>query len=162
MSISAINAVTDSGGLEATSTSSLSQAPPLAQPQELTTLSPPALLLSGLQRLAEVDPSRLSDIATVASQKLRAAAATASGTTSQRLSGLADAFDQIAATGDVSALHVASTGRKTHHHAGGYPSVSSAVTGSSDAQSTLAAVSEEVEQALGMNPPPYGPWGNSQ
>jgi ABC-type transporter Mla subunit MlaD len=115
-----------------------------------------------LQRLAEQDPTKLAAIATEASQALRSAAASSIGDTARGLNQLADGFARTASTGDVSNLHLASPTRSRHHHASGaaklYAGGSNGVPQTAAAK--LEAVSLQVDQALGLNPPPLGPWGN--
>jgi hypothetical protein len=119
-------------------------------------------LLSRLQRLAAQDPTKLAAIATDASQALRSAAASATGDTARGLNQLADGFARTASTGDVSNLHLESPARGRHHHSSGaaklYAGGSSLVPQTAAAK--LEAVSLQVDQALGLNPPPLGPWGN--
>lgn len=130
--------------------------------QTAASVSPSGTLLSRLQRLAEQDPTKLATIATDASQALRSAAASATGDTARGLNQLADGFAKTASTGDVSNLQLASPPRSRHHHGGGAAKLYAA--GSSllpqTAAAKLEAVSLQVDQALGLNPPPLGPWGN--
>jgi hypothetical protein len=130
--------------------------------QGAASVSPSGALLSRLQRLAEQDPTKLAAIATDASQALRTAAASATGDAARGLNQLADGFARTASTGDVSNLHLASPARGRHHHASGasklYAGASTGVPQTAAAK--LEAVSLQVDQALGLNPPPLGPWGN--
>jgi hypothetical protein len=141
-----------------------SRPPPASSggPQGAASVSPSGALLSRLQRLAEQDPTKLSAIATDASEALRAAAASATGDAARGLNQLADGFARTASTGDVSNLNLASPARVRHHHATGaaklYSGDSTGVPQTAAAR--LEAVSLQVDQALGLNPPPLGPWGN--
>jgi hypothetical protein len=136
-----------------------------------TTISASAQLLSKLQQLAGESPSKFEAIAASASQGLRALAGQASGPQSQTLSRLADAFAQAGSTGDLSALHAlaaAAASAGQHHRHGvavrtaGEGAVGANPTPASPpgatAQTLLEDVSEQVDEAMGMAPPPLGPW----
>jgi hypothetical protein len=124
-------------------------------------VSPSGALLSRLQRLSEQDPQKLSAIANTASQSLRSAAATATGASARGLNRLADGFAHAATTGDVSTLNLGSNGRTRHHHAtGAAKSYAGSTVLPQGAAAKLAAISLQVDQALGLNPPPLGPWGS--
>jgi len=130
------------------------------------TVSPSGLLMSRLQRLAQQDPAKLAVIADQASQALRSAAGGTSGDTARSLNRLADGFAQVASTGNVSSVELGSAPRPRHpHHAGAAAKSYSGGTSSTVPQSAAAkleAISLQVEQALGLSPPPLGPWGNEQ
>ncbi len=124
-------------------------------------VSPSGALLSRLQRLAERDPQKLATIATDASQSLRTAAAAASGDSARGLNRLADGFAQAATTGDVSTLSLGANGHARHHHAtAAAKSYTSPSVLPQGAAAKLEAISLQVDQALGLSPPPLGPWGN--
>lgn len=124
-------------------------------------VSPSGALLSRLQRLAEHDPQKLASIANDASQSLRTAAAATTGDSARGLNRLADGFAQAATTGDVSTLNLGSNGRVRHHHATvAAKSYTSSGVLPQGAAAKLEAISLQVDQALGLSPPPLGPWGN--
>jgi hypothetical protein len=136
-----------------------------------TTISGSAQLLSKLQQLAGESPSKFEAIVTSASQGLRALAGQSSGEQSQTLNRLADAFGQAGSTGDLSALHAlaaasASAGQHRRHGAAGRAAGEVTVAANpppesppgARAQTLLADVSAQVDEAMGMAPPPLGPW----
>jgi hypothetical protein len=128
-------------------------------------VSSSGLLMSRLQRLAQQDPTQLTAIASQASQTLRAAAGASAGDTARSLNRLADGFAQAAVTGDVSNLQLGPATRSHHgHHAGLAAKSYARDSGSSgvpqSAAAKLEAISIQVEQALGLSPPPLGPWGD--
>lgn len=122
------------------------------------TISQSGALLSRLQQLAESDPSKLQAALGRVSQDLRSGAQHASGTQAEILQDLADRFERAASGGDLSSLVLSAA---SHHKpyalapdAGGLPSAPTDPT----AQATLDSVLAQVDPALGMNPPPLGPW----
>jgi hypothetical protein len=122
--------------------------------------------MSRLQRLAQQDPAKLAVIADQASQTLRSSAGATTGDTARSLNRLADGFAQVASTGNVSNVVLGSASRPRHpHHAGAgaksYSGPSSSMVPQT-AAAKLEAISLQVEQALGLSPPPLGPWGNEQ
>jgi ABC-type transporter Mla subunit MlaD len=121
-------------------------------------------LLSRLQLLAQQDPSKLTAIASQAAQDLRQAATATTGDAARGLNRLAAGFEQTASTGDVSSLSLDAKARAVKHHHASLASKSYAGTSGSGLPQTAAAkleaVSLQVDQALGLTPPPLGPWGN--
>jgi hypothetical protein len=122
--------------------------------------------MSRLQRLAQQDPAKLAVIADQASQALRSAAGATTGDAARGLNRLADGFAQVASTGNISTVDLGSASRSRHpHHAGAaaksYSGGSSSMVPQT-AAAKLEAISLQVEQALGLSPPPLGPWGNEQ
>jgi hypothetical protein len=130
--------------------------------QPSANLSPSGALMSRLQLLAQQDPGKLTAIANDASQALRSAATSATGETAKGLNQLAESFAQAASSGDVSTLRLGAPPRTRHHHA---TTAVKSYAGSSSilpqgAAAKLEAVSLQVDEALGLSPPPLGPWGN--
>jgi hypothetical protein len=124
-------------------------------------VSSSASLLSRLQVLAQQDPAALATIANQASESLRTAAASSSGDAARGLTRLADGFAHAAATGDVSGLDLGSPPRSEHHsNAAARSYARSGSVFPQTAAAKLAAVSLQVDEALGLHPPPLGPWGN--
>jgi hypothetical protein len=134
------------------------------------TISRSGEVLSKLQALGESDPSKLQAALTHVSQDLQTSAQSATGSKADALGDLANRFAQAASSGDLSALGASAHHR--HHASAASPSVSAAsavasgATGSSatdsGAQSILPNVLEQMDEAMGMNPPPLGPWFTAQ
>jgi hypothetical protein len=140
----------------------------LASGEGLVTISRSGDLLSRFQQLVESDPSRVQAALDRVSRDLGASAARASGSQADLLRDLAGRFARAASAGDLSALVLSAAS----HHRHGVPAVrvpglagggTPTVTGGPApadpaAQATLDSVLAQVDHALGMNPPPLGPW----
>jgi hypothetical protein len=161
MPVAAVN------GMDATASApALRPVTPAPPPAQEANVSASGVLMSRLQRLAEQDPSALRSIATQAAETLSTQAAAASGETARGLNGLAQAFAQAATSGNVAGLSLAAGRGRLHHHAS---VAAKTYTGSSPpaavpkaASAALAQVSAQVDQALGLSPPPLGPWLSGQ
>jgi hypothetical protein len=136
------------------------------------TISRSGELLSKFQQLAESDPAKLQASLGRVSEDLRASAKAASGPQADTLNDLADRFAHAATAGNVSALSLATSHHRHHATEGASaPLTATAATSASAAsplanassadpaaQATMDAVLAQVDRALGMNPPPFGPW----
>lgn len=137
------------------------------------TISRSGELLSKFQQLAESDPAKLQASLGRVSQDLRASAQAATGPQADTLHDLADRFAHAATAGDVSALNLTTSHHRHHAQTDGAsapltaPAAASASATSPlgnasnadpAAQATMDAVLAQVDRALGMNPPPFGPW----
>jgi hypothetical protein len=143
-----------------------------APPPAWATISRPGEVLSKLQDLAASDPARLQAALTHVSQDLQAGAQGTTGSKAEALSDLAGRFAKAATAGDLSALGTSSVHR--HHRAQpssadvpgadaeptGSPSAAGGASSASEsaAQAMLPDVLEQMDVAMGMNPPPFGPW----
>ena len=144
-SIGSTSSIAQLDSLQSTSTSRASSIPP-ADAAASATFSKPAELFNKLQQLQQQDPDKLKEVASSIADSLRSAA---SGSSDGFLSKLADSFDQVAKTGDLSALQPKSggaaagvSGHHGHHghgHHGG---------GSGGVASVLANALDQVNQAL--------------
>jgi uncharacterized protein with von Willebrand factor type A (vWA) domain len=108
--------------------------------------------MSRLQQLAQQDPSKFKAIASQGAQDLQVAAQKATAEQAQGLADLSNGFAQAAKAGNPSVLQpkavIRTLGRGQHR----------VHTISGQAQAVLTNVSEKVDEALGLNPPPLGPW----
>jgi hypothetical protein len=135
------------------------------------TISRSGEVLSKLQELGASDPAKLQGALAHVSQDLQASARNATGAKADALNDLASRFAQAASSGDLSAL-----GAHRHRHAqaspaldaasggavAGPPGASSSSASDSAAQGLLANVLNQMDEAMGMNPPPFGPWFTAQ
>ncbi len=81
-----------------------------------SSISPEGGLFGELASLAQSDPSKFKKVAAEISQKLKDAAAQATGDQAKFLTKMAGKFDQAAQTGDMSVLKPEGTGGAQGHH----------------------------------------------
>lgn len=104
-----------------------------SSPDEAT-ISSSGSALSKLQALAESDPAKLQSALTHVARDLHAGAQQATGARADALTELGHRFTMAAISGDVSPL------------------------GAAPDQGLLGNVLAQMDKAMGMNPPPFGPW----
>lgn len=160
--MSGINGINGSGAIDKTDDVDAkrrirnSSAPPAAGAAASAKFSKPAELFGKLQKLAEQDPEKLKEIAGKIAETLHKVAAQTGGG-GGFLEKLAGSFDELAKSGDLSALQptadAPSPGVSGHHHhrrhhhghhGGGASSIANALTGAVNL----------VDEALSAAPPP--------
>jgi hypothetical protein len=110
-----------------------------ASASDSTQMSPMASLLNQLQQLQQSDPDKFKSVMSSIADTLKTDAQNATGPQAQRLTSLANKFDQAAQTGQMPDLQPAgqqqgaSGHHHHHHHVQSYNSTSS-TSGSSPAQ----------------------------
>lgn len=121
-----------------------------------TNISKPGELLGKLQLLEQQDPAKFKEIVTGLAESLRKDASQAGASDSSWLNKLADRFDQVASTGNLSALEPTSqsqaqsaqgAGGAQHHHHGGHGHHGHG--GSGSLASLFSNALDQVNQALG-------------
>ena len=114
-------------------------------------VSPLAQLLSQLQQLQQVDPSKLKTMLSDIANQLRATAQQEGGSQGATLSNLADKFQQAAQTGSLSSLQPTPHHHHHRHHGAAAYQASGTPTGASAAPDARSQALDIIGKVIGKN-----------